>query len=86
MDNASRRFVHDTEDGLIVSEAKQLGENEWLAHHWGPQLDGGGTFRSLGAAMTYLRESFEQMFPEHQCCTDRCEVDELERQPRGLAK
>ena len=68
-----RRFIHDTEDGLIVSEVMHAGSRKWVAHHWGPQLDGGRTTRTLREAMDYLTVSFSQMFPEHQC-TSRCEA------------
>ena len=71
MNSRSRRFTHDTEDGLIASEAKRLGRGKWFAHHWGPQLDGGTTTTTLREAITYLTESFQQMFPEH-LCTERC--------------
>ena len=74
----SHRFVHDTEDGLIVSEATRRGQ-KWFAHHWGPELDGGTTTETLEEAMTYLNESFQQMFPEHTKCTERCETDEIEQ-------
>lgn len=78
MNTRSRRFTHDTEDGLIVSEATRVGQKKWFAHHWGPELDGGISTKTLRDAMTYLIESFRQMFPEHQC-TERCETDEMEK-------
>ena len=71
MKSRSRKFTHDTEDGLVVSEAIRLGRRKWFAHHWGPQLDGGTTTTTLRQANAYLTESFQQMFPEHQC-TERC--------------
>lgn len=71
-DPQSHRFTHDTDDGLIVSQVTRLGPKKWLAHHWGPQLDGGRTTRTLREAVVYLIESFQQMFPEHVVCTTRC--------------
>jgi hypothetical protein len=73
MNTTARRFIHDTEDGLIVSETTRQGRGKWLAHHWGPQLDGARNTKTLKDGMTYLIESFQQMFPEHQC-TERCEL------------
>jgi hypothetical protein len=65
LNTRSRRFAHDTEDGLIVSETTRLGRGEWFAHQWGAQLDGGTATKTLLEAMTYLIDSFRQMFPEH---------------------
>jgi hypothetical protein len=76
MNSRSRRFTHDTEDGLIASEATRLGRGKWFAHHWGPQLDGGTTTPTLREANAYLTESFQQMFPEHQC-TKQCHRDPI---------
>jgi hypothetical protein len=76
------RFVHDTEDGLIVSEATRRGR-KWFAHNWGPQLDGGTTTETLDEAMVYLIETFQQMFPEHTKCTERCETDGIEKWVKG---
>ena len=77
-----RRFIHDTEDGLIISEVMHAGSRKWVAHHWGPQLDGGRITRTLREAMDYLTESFGRMFPEHQC-TCRCETVSLVSRPFG---
>lgn len=65
----AHRFTHDTDDGLIESEVTLIGSKKWLGHHWGPQLDGGMTWSTMGEAVTYLIESFQQMFPEHVCTT-----------------
>src|ERR1017187_7330453 len=70
------RFVHDTEDGLIVSEATRVGR-KWFAHHWGSELDGGTHTKTLREAIAYLIASFRQMFPEHSQCTERCETEEI---------
>ena len=71
MSDTAVKFFHDTEDGLIVSEVTRLRRRSWLAHHFGPQLDGGTTTQTLREAKAYLEESFWQMFPEHQC-NGRC--------------
>ena len=72
-DARSHWFTHDTDDGVIVSEVTRLGPTKWFAHHWGPQMDGGMTTRTLMEAVTYLTQSFQQMFPEHVVCTTRCQ-------------
>jgi len=72
----SRRFWHDTEDGLIILEVVQMINGECLARHSGPKLDGGTVTRTVSEAMDYLRESFQQMFPEHRC-TDKCQAEGL---------
>ena len=74
------RFIHDTDDGLIVSEVNRLGPEKWFAHHWGLLLDGGITTKTPGEAMAYLTESFQQMFPDH-VCTVRCRLKD--RPPQG---
>lgn len=82
MNTTARRFIHETQDGLIVSETTRLGRGKWLAHHWGPQLDGARNTKTLKDGMTYLIESFQQMFPEHQC-TERCEDGVMARPDRA---
>jgi len=74
----SYRFSHETDDGLIVSEVTRFGTKGWTARHWGPQLNGGRTTKTLKEATAYLVESFHQMFPEH-VCTERCWNDEIPR-------
>jgi hypothetical protein len=66
--------VHDTDDGLIVSVVTQLGDRKWSARHFGPQLEGGRITKTFRQALTYLTESFEQMFPEHHPCNDNCQT------------
>ena len=75
MNGPSRRFTHDTDDGVIVSEVTRVRRGKWFAHHWGPQLDGGRATKTLTEANAYLIESFQQMFPEHRC-VDRCQTEE----------
>ena len=60
-------FLHHTEDGFIISEVTRLGRRKWFAHHFGLQLDGGKIAPTLRDAVTYLMESFREMFPEHRC-------------------
>jgi len=76
----SFRFTHDTDDGLIVSEVTRVRRGKWLAHHWGPQLDGGRTMKTLPEAISYLLESFQQMFPIHRC-GERCQTGQTRSAP-----
>jgi len=59
--------IHYTEDGPVYSRATRLSTGDVIARHWGTDLHGGKTFRSVSAARTYLIESFSQLFPEHSC-------------------
>ncbi len=65
------RFQHETQDGMITSEVIRITRRKWIAHHTGPQLDGGITTSTLRAANAYLVDSFAQMFPDH-ICTEKC--------------
>lgn len=69
--------IHDTDDGLVVSEVTRLAPGEWFAHHYGPLLDGGKPTRTLWGAVAYLAESFHQMFPEHEC-NERCRTGQMQ--------
>ena len=60
-------YVHFTADGPVYSRATRLATGKVIARHWGQELDGGRDFWDVSAARRYLRESFSQMFPEHQC-------------------
>ena len=65
---------------MIVLELRRLGRGKWLAHNYGPQLDGGRIFKSRQEASQYNDESFRQMFPEH-VCTERCQPSEDKTEP-----
>lgn len=65
------RSIHITEDGPIFGAIHCTNDGRWVARHWGRQLDGGRVCGSVEAADEYLTESFQQMFPEHQC-TRQC--------------
>jgi hypothetical protein len=70
---ATRQFrsVHFTEDGLIFGASHERADGKWVARHWGKQLQGMRVCDSVEEANAYLRESFQQMFPEH-VCSERC--------------
>ena len=42
-------------------------DGSFWAHHWGCQIDGGGSYFDFIVAKKYLLDSFAQMFPEHEC-------------------
>jgi hypothetical protein len=66
-------IVHDTADGFVYARTEHRGR-QWIARHWGDQLDGGRECKTMREANEYLTVSFAQMFPEHRC-TDRCQLD-----------
>jgi hypothetical protein len=77
VEESTRRYrsVHFTEDGPIFGASHQRPDGKWVARHWGKQLQGGHVCDSLAEANAYLRASFQQMFPEHDCSV-RC-IEEL---------
>ena len=60
-------MAHFIQDGLIYSRITQLQDGHFWAQHWGCEIQGGVRFRELADALTYLLDSFIQMFPEHEC-------------------
>jgi hypothetical protein len=56
MNDPLRRFTHDTDDGIIVSEVTRVSRGKCFARHSGPQLDGGRTAKTLDEADAYLIE------------------------------
>jgi hypothetical protein len=65
------RSIHITEDGPVFGAMHRGADGKWIARHWGRQLDGGRTCDSVEEANAYLMESFQQMFPRHQC-SEQC--------------
>ena len=72
--------IHYTEDGPFYSRITLLQDGSLWAHHWGCEIDGGGRYRDRADACKYLRDAFEQMFPEHEC-GDEC--GEMTRNPNA---
>jgi hypothetical protein len=66
-------FVHDTADGFVYSKIERRGR-EWIARHWGDQLDGIRVCATVREANEYVVASFNEMFPEHRC-TERCRMN-----------
>jgi hypothetical protein len=64
-------MTHYTPDGLFCSRVTQLQDGSFWAHHWGCQVDVWGRFRDHSDAVSYLLDSFIQMFPKHEC-SKRC--------------
>lgn len=67
--------AHFTEDGPIFGASHQRADGKWVARHWGRELQGEQVCDTVGEANAYLKESFRQMFPEHECA-ERC-IEEL---------
>ena len=67
------RSIHITDDGPIFGTMREREDRKWLARHWGKQIDGWRICDSVEEGNEYLRESFDQMFPEH-VCSEKCAV------------
>jgi hypothetical protein len=65
------RSLHTTEDGPMFTSLRKAANGNWMARHWGRQLDGALVFDSVLEAEAYLKNSLTQMFPEHRC-SERC--------------
>lgn len=61
---------HDTGDGFIFCRVERDGRT-WVARHWGNNLNGTRTCRTMREANEHAIQSFREMFPEHRC-TQRC--------------
>ena len=64
---ASAAYRHATADGPVILEIRSLPESRWSAWIHGSRLDGRSQMGSPREACAYLRRSFAEMFPEHQC-------------------
>ena len=60
-------YIHFTEEGLVYIRVTRLATGEVSARHWGRDLYGRRILASVSAAELFLRESFSQMFPGHEC-------------------
>jgi hypothetical protein len=63
------------ENSSIVFPSRRVMSAD-VARHWGRQLDGGRTCDSVEEANAYLMESFQQMFPKHEC-SEHCREELL---------
>jgi hypothetical protein len=63
----SAAYRHATADGPVILEILSLPESRWSAWIHGSRLDGRAQTGSAREACAYLRRSFAEMFPEHQC-------------------
>ena len=66
-DKGRLRSFHITEDGPIFGATHCLVDGNWMARHWGRQLDGYRICDSTREANANLKQSFQEMFPEHSC-------------------
>jgi len=69
-------LVHQTEDGPVHLWATSDGNGGWRARIWGRELAGARRFATLTDANRYLRYSFAEIFPKHECSAGCASLDE----------